>query len=77
MYKLFTTAIDQNIKIIYIDEYAFTFNTFSRKAWAAPHSTLSISEASLHVKSHALIAGISEDYGLESFLIALKSIRTE
>ena len=63
--------------MIYIDEAVFTFNTFLTKAWACSYQNISIPEAKINVRAHALVAGISEENGLESYHIVLKSINTE
>jgi hypothetical protein len=55
----------------------FTFNTFNTKAWASSYNSITVSEANIKVKTQALIAAISTDVGLESFLIHPKSISAE
>ena len=44
------------------------------KAWAKSYMSVSIPEHLIKVKTHALVAGISEEEGFECSLIKLKSI---
>lgn len=70
-------GINEKVKIIFIDEAVFSFNTFAKKSWSLPYANISVVEQKIKVLSHAIIAGISEDKGLEAYLIKRKSIKTE
>ena len=61
------------MKLIFIDEAVFSFNTFKSKAWSKANESIIVKEANLRVKSQAFIAAISEDGGLESFMIHPRS----
>ena len=63
------------MKIIFIDEAVFTFNTFMTKAWSSAYTSISVREGDIKVKAQAIVAGISLDKGLEHFLLSLKSIK--
>ena len=54
------------MKLLFIDEGVFSFNTFNSKAWSSSNSHIIVKEANLRIKSQAFIAAISEDGGLES-----------
>ena len=56
-------------KLVFVDEAVFSFNTFSTKAWAVPYKSVTFEEKKMSVKTQALIAGISKDRGLESYII--------
>lgn len=74
MYQLLSNAQQNHIKVIYIDEAVFTFNTFKTKSWSSAYSSIEVRDANIKVKAHALVCGISEDKGYEHSLINLKSI---
>jgi hypothetical protein len=48
-----------------------------QRAWSKSYQSISVLDSSARIKVHALIAGISEDRGLEHFLIRFKSIKNE
>jgi transposase len=77
MYGLLQQQRLNAITVIYIDEAVFTFNTFLTKAWSSSYSNISVPEAKINVRAHALVAGVSEEVGLEGYLIVLKAINTE
>ena len=52
----------------------FTFNTFNQKAWYKKYSSITVIEKKLDIKPVAFIAAISEDGGLEQYLLHPKSI---
>lgn len=55
----------------------FTFSTFSKKSWSPAYNSIQVIDRKVTVKTHAIIAGISEENGLEAYLIYPKSIKTE
>ena len=75
MHKQVSLAREQGTKLIFIDETVFTFKTFANKAWGLPYKGLTVPEEKLKVDTSAMIAGISEDTGLEAHLISPKSIK--
>ena len=54
----------------------FTFSTFIKKSWSGSYDNISVIDRKVTVKAHAIIAGISEESGLETYLIKPKSIKT-
>ena len=64
-------------KLVFLDEAVFSFNTFNTKAWSAPYKSIIVKEDSIRVKTFALLAAISEDRGLETFLLQPRSFNSE
>lgn len=64
-------------KLVWVDEAVFSFNTFNTKAWSAKHSSIKVKDADAKIKTMTLIAGISEDLGLEAFAIHPRSINAD
>ena len=54
----------------------FTFSTFIKKSWSGSYDNISMIDRKVTVKAHAIIAGISEELGLKTYLIKPKSIKT-
>jgi dsRNA-specific ribonuclease len=77
MYNAHKLARIWNMKIVYVDEAVFTFNTFRSKAWSQKNTSIRVQESAIKVKTMALIAAISEDGGLEAYSLHPKSIKTE
>ena len=74
MHNLVKLSELYEMKIVFVDEAVFSFNTFSTKAWAAPYRSVTVEERKIRVKTQSLVAGISADRGLESYLIHPRSI---
>ena len=60
--------------MVWVDEAVFTFNTFKTKAWSSKYSSIEVSDFDARVKTMALVAAVSEDSGLEAFMIHPKAI---
>ena len=54
----------------------FTFSSFIKKSWSGSYDNISVIDRKVTVKAHAIIAGISEELGLETYMIKAKSIKT-
>jgi DDE superfamily endonuclease len=65
------------VKIIHADEAMFTFNTFVKRSWSTAYNSVKVTDQKITVKTMAVIAGISEDVGLETYMIVPKAIKTE
>ena len=74
MHRAVRSARLQDKKLVWVDEAVFTFNTFSSKAWSARHSSIEVKDTDARVKTMALVAAVSEDSGLEAFMIHPKAI---
>ena len=55
----------------------FTFNTFITRSWYKRHDNIEVYNKKIKIVTHAMLAGISEDGGLEAFVIHPRSIKTE
>lgn len=77
MKKRLDRAEEEHRKIIYVDEAVFSFKTFKTNAWASPYTNLKIDNSKIRLTAQALVAGISEDKGLEHYLLNKKSIKVD
>lgn len=77
MHKMLFLARSWGMKVVFLDEAVFTFNTFKTKSWASSYSSIKVNDYAIKVKTQALICAISEDQGLEAYAIHPKSIKTE
>ena len=74
MYRAVKSTRHQDIKLFWVDEAMFTFNTFRKRAWAAKHQSITINDADYSIKAQALLCAISEDGGLEAYQIHEKAV---
>ena len=65
------------MKLVFLDEAVFTFNTFNTKAWSSFYNSITVDENKLKVKTQAIISAISEDVGLEAYVIHPSSIKAK
>ena len=77
MYHSVRSARLQDKKLVWVDEAVFTFNTMSTRAWSARHSRIEVKNADARIKTVALVAAISEDAGLEAFLLHPRAISAD
>ena len=83
-YNLFREMYDavkvtrlMDVKLVWVDEAMFTFNTFSKRAWSAKHKSIEVNDADIRIKTMAFLGAISDDGGLEAYTIHPKSITTK
>ena len=76
MYRAVRSTRHQDVKLVWVDEAVFTFNTFSTRAWSARRGRIQVQDADARVKTMAFIAAISEDCGLEAWAMHPNSIST-
>ena len=74
MHRQLQLAKHSQMKIVFLDEAVFTFNTFNTKAWSSSYNSITVDESRLRVKTQAMISAISEDVGLEGYVIHPSSI---
>ena len=74
MFQAIKVARLRDKKLVWVDEAVFTFNTFKTKAWSSKYSSITVSDFDARVKTMALVAAVSEDSGLEAFMIHPKAI---
>lgn len=55
--------------ILFVDEAVFSPNTSMSKCWSAPGINISIPDWRKSIKTCSIIAAISEERGVEGFLI--------
>ena len=66
----------RDVKLVWVDEAMFTFNTFSTRAWSAKNLSIQVDDADIRIKSMAFIGAISDNGGLEAYAIHPKAITT-
>ena len=64
----------RDVKLVWVDEAMFTFNTFSTRAWSAKHLSIQVDDADIRIKSMAFIGAISDNERLEVYTIHPKVI---
>lgn len=74
MKKEVARAREAGYKIVYIDEVVFSAATMQKKAWAPAHHNIEYLDKRSHMKSQALVAGITQEEGLVAWLIFRRSI---
>jgi hypothetical protein len=72
-----TEAISEKIKIVFVDEAIFSPQTNLDRTWSLERENVRVIDFRNKVKTHALVAGISEDRGLECYLIYPRSINKD
>ena len=66
-----------DVKLVWVDEAMFTFNTFSTKAWSARHQSVEVNDADIRIKTMAFLGAISDNGGLEAYTVHPKAITTK
>ena len=69
--------MERKSKIIFVDEAIFSPATMLKRTWSLPNDNVKIVDMRDKVKTQAIIAGISMDKGLESYLIVERSIKSQ
>ena len=77
MYDAFKVARLRDVKLVWVDEAMFMFNTFSTRAWSAKHQSIEVNDADIRIKTMELLGAISDDGGLEAYTIHPKAITTK
>ena len=77
MYDAVKATRHRDVKLVWVDEAMFTFNTFSKRAWSAKHQSIEVNDADVRIKTMALLGAISDNGGLEAYAIHPKSITTK
>ena len=76
MYDAVRATRLRDIKLVWVDETMFTFNTFATRAWSSKHQRIEVKDADIRVSTTAFIGAISEDCGLEAYALHPKAITT-
>lgn len=77
MLRLIDEARTKALKVIYVDEAVFTFNTFERKAWSNRGTTITVPEKSLSLGTYAITTAVSRQGGLELSTTCKRSVTRE
>ncbi len=70
------SALMEGRKLIFVDEAMFTSASRATVAYAPKNINVFVDEMSTSVKALAVVAGVSSEKGLETFLICPKSINS-
>ena len=76
MFEAVKVARLKDMKLVWVDEAVFTFNTLGKRAWASKFQSINVNDVDFKVRTTAIIAGISEDGGLEALTMHKKSVTT-
>ena len=74
MLSTLESVVQSGLKIIFVDEAVFTFNTFQGKTWAHSGSNISVPEKSLSMPTWAIVTGVSETHGVDLSLTYPRSV---
>jgi transposase len=77
MYDAVKVSRLRDVKLVWVDEAMFTFNTFSTRAWSAKHQSIEVNDADIRIKSMAFLGAISDNGGLEAYTIHAHAITTK
>jgi hypothetical protein len=69
-------AVAEGRKLIFVDEAMFTTASRVTLAYAPKNMNVFVDEMSTSVKALAVVAGVSTEKGLETFLMCPKSINS-
>ena len=59
MYDAVKVTRHRDVKLVWVDEAMFTFNTFSTRAWSAKHQSVEVNDADIRIKAMAFLGAIS------------------
>ena len=76
MYDAVKVTRLRDVKLVWVDEAMFTFNTFSARAWSGTNQNIQVDDADIRIKTMAFIGALSEYEGLEAYTIHPKAITT-
>jgi len=64
----------KGLRLVFLDEAVFTFNTMATRAWFSAYDCLKLRDAENRIKTMALVAAVSQEKGLEGYLLHPRSI---
>ena len=56
----------RDVKLVWVDEAMFTFNTFTTRAWSGTNQSIQVEDADIRIKSMVFICAISDKGGLQA-----------
>jgi len=65
---------EKRLKLVFLDEAVFTFNTMATRAWFSAYECLKLRDAETRIKTIAMVSAISLDKGLEGYMLHPRSI---
>lgn len=68
---------EEGMRVVFLDEAVFTFNTFRLKAWSSAYSCIKVNDFAVRVKTQALLAAVTLEEGMFEYAIHPKSIKAE
>ena len=74
MRKQIERARKDGYRIVYIDETMFTRQSIPKKEYSLPHENLTIDKQLVNEKTLAVLAGISKEKGIETYMIFENSV---
>jgi hypothetical protein len=74
MYDAVKVTRLRDVRLVWLDEAMFTFNTFSTRALSAKHQTIEVNDANIRIKTMAFLGKFSDNGGLEPYTIHPNSI---
>ena len=77
MYDAVKVTRLRDVKLVWVDETMFIFNTFSTRAWSAKNQSIEVNDADIRIKSMAFLGAISDNCGLEAYTMHAKAITTK
>ena len=72
-----TQALYDQVKIVFVDEAIFSPQTSLAKSWSAKGTNIEQLDMRHKIKTTAYVAGISEECGLETYLLEPQSINQD
>lgn len=66
-------AVREGALVLFVDEAVFSPNTMLLRSWAATNESIEVQDLRKRLKTEAIIAAISQERGLESYMIRERS----
>ena len=70
-------AKSEGSRVIYVDECIFSSKTQLKRSWSNKHESISYHDQRRSIETMALLAGISEEQGLEHYMIKSRVISSD
>ena len=77
MKEQYESAVSSGAKVIFMDEAVFSPNTMLLRSWAPRNRSIEVEDLRHRLTTQAVIAGISVEQGLESYMIKERSFNQE
>ena len=77
MKEQYESAVSSGAKVIFLDEAVFSPNTMLLRSWAPRNRSIEVEDLRHRLTTQAVIAGISVEQRLESYMIKKRSFNLE